>query len=200
MRKYISMTFVLSAAVLFVFSQMQCSSEKKENSKMSHEELVARGKYLVNYGGCNDCHTPKVMTSQGPLPDSTKLLSGHPASMTIGPIDTAVTATTWLYANMGLTAWAGPWGVSYAANITPDDQTGIGTWTEEIFFKAMREGKYFGTGRPLLPPMPWQSLAGLKDEDLRAIFAYLKSIKPINNKVPDPVPRNMVERTIKARG
>lgn len=183
---------------LLVFSQVQCSSEKKENTKMTHDELVARGKYLVNFGGCGDCHTPKIMTSTGPVPDTSRLLSGHPENEPLGPIDTAVTGSKWVYASMDLTAWAGPWGVSFAANITPDNETGIGTWDESLFFKAMREGKWFGNNRPLLPPMPWQNLAGLKDEDLRAIFTYLKSIKPIHNKVPDPIPQSMAANAGKA--
>lgn len=198
MKKYVSASVIMLAFILFVLTQLQCSNENKENKKMSHDELVARGKYLVNFGGCNDCHSPKVMTAQGPVPDNSKLLSGHPAGMPLAPIDTAVTRSRWIYTSMDLTAWAGPWGVSFPANLTPDDQTGIGTWTEEIFFNAIRQGKHMGSGRPILPPMPWPSVAGLNDEDLRAVFTYLKSLKPISNKVPDPIPPNMVAQASSA--
>jgi hypothetical protein len=86
----------------------------------------------------------------------------------------------------GLTAWAGPWGGSYAANLTPDEATGLGIWTEELFIQALRSGKHMGVGRDILPPMPWQNCAVLTDSDLRAIFAYLRSIPPIRNSVPVP--------------
>lgn len=75
-----------------------------------------------------------------------------------------------------MTAWTGPWGISYSANLTPDE-TGTGNWTEEQFIRAIREGKSKGlqNGRSLLPPMPWQTLRIMKDEELKAIFAYLKN-------------------------
>ena len=199
MKERLLSVMIMFSFSLFVLTQIQCSSEKKENKKMTNEEMVARGKYLVDFGGCNDCHSPKVMTNMGPVPDTTKLLSGHPAGEPLGAIDTTVTSSKWMYTSMDLTAWAGPWGVSFGANITPDDQTGIGTWNEDIFFKAMREGKHMGSGRPILPPMPWQSIGQLKDEDLRSVFAYLKSLKPISNKVSDPIPQNMVAKASKAR-
>jgi len=88
-----------------------------------------------------------------------------------------------------LTAAAGPWGVSFAANIT-SDQSGIGNWTEEGFIRAMREGKFKGIegSRMLLPPMPWENFAKLTDEDIRAIYAYLKTTKPVYNVVPAAIP------------
>jgi hypothetical protein len=90
--------------------------------------------------------------------------------------------------NEHLTAFAGPWGLSFSAKLTPDDQTGTDLWTEEIFINALRSGKHMGTGRPILPPMPWFNLANAKEEDLKAMFAYLKSLKPIKNLVPGAIP------------
>ena len=150
---------------------------------------VKRGEYLANYGGCNDCHTPKMMTPNGPQPDPARLLSGHPADVPVAPVpDGALGPGKWIaLTNEHLTAWAGPWGVSYAANLTPD-ATGLAKWTVDDFIKTMRTGKHLGTGRPVLPPMPWFSVAVLNDADIRALFAYLKSIKPIANQVPAPVP------------
>ena len=156
-------------------------------------ELIKRGEYLVGYGGCGDCHTPKLFTSQGPEPDPNRLLSGHPSDATLPEIPQEVIGQEkWgaLVTN-DLTAWFGPWGVSFASNLTPDINTGIGGWTEELFIKTMRTGKHFGVGREILPPMPWPTLAGLTDEDLGAIFAYLKSIKAIENLVPQPIPPRM---------
>ena len=155
-----------------------------------HQRLIERGEYLVNYGGCNDCHTPKLLTPEGPMPDKGKLLSGHPSTAKLPELPAGIIGPDkWgALTNNDLTAWVGPWGVSFAANLTPDNGTGMGGWTEELFIKAMRTGKHLGVGRNILPPMPWLSLAALSDEDLKAIFAYLGSIKPIGNAVPQPIP------------
>ena len=92
---------------------------------------------------------------------------------------------SWVLFNPTTTAFVGPWGVSFAANLT-SDETGIGNWTEAQFFKAMREGKFKGMDntRPLLPPMPWPSFSHASDDDLKAIFYFLKSTKPVENVVP----------------
>jgi mono/diheme cytochrome c family protein len=151
-------------------------------------EQIQRGKYLVTFGGCNDCHTPLKSTSKGPMPDMSRLLSGHPAERMLPQAPAELSAGPWSAATAGMTAWTGPWGVSYASNLTPDENTGMGIWTEYMFINAMRKGKHMGAGRNLLPPMPWRNLAALSDADLRAIFAYLQSIPPIGNRVPDAVP------------
>jgi hypothetical protein len=151
---------------------------------------IQRGEYLVSYGGCNDCHTPKLVTPSGPVPDKSRLLSGHPANAQLPPVppDVGPGPNKWgAVTNTDLTAWAGPWGISFAANLTPDPQTGIGSWTPELFIKTMRTGKHLGVDRPLLPPMPWLNAAVLTDQDLKAVFAYLKSLKPIRNQVPPPL-------------
>jgi hypothetical protein len=153
---------------------------------------VKRGEYLVNYGGCHDCHSPKVMTPNGPAPDKTRLFAGHPADAQLPPLPAGIVGPApnqWAaITNSDFTAWVGPWGTSFAANITPDNATGIGGWTADQFIKTMRTGKHLGVGRPLLPPMPWFDVAVLNDADLKAIFAYLKSMKPIQNPVPAPIP------------
>jgi mono/diheme cytochrome c family protein len=192
MSKKCLLNIVLSISFLIVvFLQIQCTSP--EEKAVPHNEMVKRGAYLVNFGGCNDCHTPKVFTDMGPVPDTTRLLSGYKQGLNLPKIDTSVIGSgKWYLSNGDLTAWVGPWGVSFSANLTPDERTGIGTWTEQMFINAMRNGVHLGAGRPLLPPMPFMGLAGLKDEDLKSIFAYLKSIKPVINKVPDPVAPNEV--------
>jgi cytochrome c553 len=151
---------------------------------------IARGKYLVNIGGCHDCHSPKVFTPEGiPAPNEGKLLSGHPADSKLPDVDARAYAPGyWYLMAPDLTAFVGPWGTSYGANLTPDDQTGIGLWTEDIFIAALRSGKHMGEGRPILPPMPWFVFADVSDDDIKAIFAYLKSLPPIKNPVPAPVP------------
>lgn len=155
-------------------------------SEKARVDRIERGRYLVNYGGCSDCHTPLKMTDQGPVPDVSRFLSGHPHETKLPPPD--LKPGPWFAATAGMTAWAGPWGISYAPNITSDTRTGIGIWTEEMFIKTMRTGKHMGSGRDLLPPMPWRSVGSLNDEDLKAVFAYLKTVPPISNSVPNPVP------------
>src|SRR5690349_13662400 len=137
--------------------------------------------------GCDDCHTPKKMTEHGPEPDLNKRFSGHINDQPLGKVDPAVLKEGWMLFNMGLTAFVGPWGTSYAANIS-SDATGIGNWSEEQFFIAIRQGKSKGIAeaRPLLPPMPWTQYRNLSDIDLKAIFAFLKSTKPQENRVPGP--------------
>jgi len=149
--------------------------------------LIKRGEYLVRSGGCSDCHTPKRMTERGPEDDLNRFLSGHPGDSSL-PAPPNLPPGPWSAATAGMTAWTGPWGISYAANLTPDVNTGLGIWTEEMFFKAMRTGKHYGASREILPPMPWQNLSKLTDDDLRAVFAYLRSIPPVRNRVPEPVP------------
>ncbi len=152
------------------------------------ESPVERGKYLVTGMGCSDCHTPKKMGLKGPELDMTKLLSGQPADDRLPP-PPALTGPWVAVTNVHLTAWKGPWGMSYSANITSDPETGIGNWTEETFVAAMKTGKHMGAaaGRPILPPMPWPAMSQLKDDDLKAMFAYLKTVPAVKNKVPEPV-------------
>ena len=151
-------------------------------------ETLGRGERLAKFGGCSDCHSPKVMTPQGPELDKSRLLSGHPARASLPAIPQGVVGPTrWgAVATNDLTAWAGPWGVSFAANLTPD-VTGLGGWTERQFIQTMRTGKHLGVGRAILPPMPWPGVASLTDGDLKALFAYLQALKPISNSVPQPI-------------
>ena len=150
-------------------------------------DRVARGRYLVTVAGCNDCHTPWHQGPNGPEPDMSRMLSGHPADAElppspgpVGPWTGAVSATN--------TAWSGPWGVSFTANLTPDAETGLGRWTQRNFTETIRTGRHLGRGRPVLPPMPIPMYKHFTDADLEAIFAYLQSIPPVRNRVPEPLP------------
>ena len=154
----------------------------------THDE-VQRGKYLVTVAGCNECHTTKTFGPDGPQPDTSRLLAGHPEQMKMPPPPRLPPHEPWaVVASPTLTAWSGPWGVSFAANLTPDQNTGLGTWTKEMFVTAMRTGKHMGVSRTILPPMPWQDFARMSDADLDAIYQYLRTIPPVVNHVPDPVP------------
>lgn len=154
----------------------------------AQERRVERGRYLVNALACNDCHTPWTLGPEGPAPDATRLLSGHPADLVLPPAP-RLPAGPWTTVVSGTnTAWSGPWGVSYTANLTPDDETGLGRWSAEQFVETLRSARHLGRGRPLLPPMPAQAIGSLDDEDLRCVFAYLRSIPAVHNRVPEPLP------------
>jgi hypothetical protein len=171
----------LALAPVIVLSLAGSSSKDAQASK------IQRGKYLVEAGGCADCHTPQKMGPHGPEPDLTRYLSGHAEDANL-PAPPALPKGPWCAVTTGSTAWAGPWGISYTANLTPDANTGLGIWTEDMFIQAMRTGKHFGTSRDILPPMPWQSVGKLNDADLKAMFAYLKTIPAVKNRVLEPVP------------
>ena len=147
----------------------------------------ARGKYLVTGIGCTDCHTPLKMGPRGPEPDMSRFLSGHPEQ--VGAIKSVAPRGPWLWAGAATnTAFSGPWGVSYAANLTPDTNTGLGIWTEDMFVRALRTGRHMGVSREIMPPMPWTAFRNLSDEDLKSLYAYLRTLKPVTNHVPDAQP------------
>lgn len=177
----------ISALVGTVTSCKEQVKEKNKGVEISQDSLVSRGKYLVTIVGCGDCHTPLRMGAHGPEPDAERLFSGHPAQVPLAKIDTSV-LKSWVLFNMTNTAVAGPWGVSFASNIT-SDSTGIGSWTEDQFKTALRQGKSKGltANRMLLPPMPWPNYSQMSDDDIKAIFAFLKSTSPVKNVVPQPV-------------
>ncbi len=191
-RNYFSIGLSALAFIFLSILTQSCESTSGQN-KMTVDEQIQRGKFLMTVGDCNVCHTPKLMTDKGPVPDMTRLLSGHPADSKLPELTSdQLGPDKWFLYNDNLSAWVGPWGISFASNLTPDKQTGLGMWTEEMFVKAFRTGKHMGEGRPILPPMPWENLALLEDQDLKAIFAYLQSIKPVKNLVPGPVPPNEI--------
>jgi mono/diheme cytochrome c family protein len=153
----------------------------------ANADAIARGRYLVTFGSCHDCHTPFKIGPKGPGPDMSRALSGHPSDLGVPPAPPKLEGP-WMAAFTGTnTAWAGPWGISFTANLTPDKETGLGNWTEEQFILALRTGRHEGRGRPIKPPMPWPFVGSLNDDDLKAVFAYLQSLPPIRNKVPAPI-------------
>jgi mono/diheme cytochrome c family protein len=154
----------------------------------SQDAEVRRGEYLVKGMGCGDCHTPVKMGPSGPEPDMARMLAGHPQSLVMPPAP-KLPAGPWLVsAAATFTAWAGPWGVSFTANLTPDPKTGLGDWTAQTFVDTVRSGRLMAKGRKILPPMPIPAFQNLTDADLRAIFAYLHTIPAVANRVPEPVP------------
>jgi hypothetical protein len=173
---------------LLLASKVSLAAEQKVAG--GKKAQIKRGLYLVTVGGCNDCHSPKKITPNGPVPDDTRLLSGHPSDEKLPEVPPNIFGQNkWgAVTNNGLTGWVGPWGTSYTSNLSPDPETGTGTWNEELFIRIIRSGKFMGSGRDILPPMPWNEYAKLTDADLKAIFTYIKSVKPIKNQVPASVP------------
>lgn len=182
-----------AVGVLAFLLAWEIPATPSQRKKAPSKAMIERGSQLVHLGGCNDCHSPKVFTKMGPMmvpvPDTSRLLSGHPSEDKLPEVPQGVIAPDkWgALTTNDLTAWVGPWGTSFTRNLTPDVATGLGSWTEEMFIKTIRTGKHMGEGRDILPPMPWPEYKNLPDSDLKTIWAYLRSIKPIENEVPDPI-------------
>ena len=179
-----------SSAVMMFAAAGAASAKPAAKAEAAGTE---RGALLVRVGGCNHCHTPWVFDANlgMPVPDMKRMLSGHPADGPDpegkpGKRDMALIGPTF-------TSFAMPFGIVYAPNLTPDKDTGMGSWSEKMFVDAFRTGKHMGgAGRAILPPMPWLDLATLPEADLKAIFAYLMSVPAVKNavpahKVPEPV-------------
>lgn len=141
-------------------ANFSCATPDASSPPAQAVDPVARGEYLTTIMGCNDCHTPGYLYG---APDDTRKLSGSEVG------------------------WAGPWGVAFAANLTPDPETGLGNWSDEEIITALKTGQR-PDGRMLAPFMPYQNFASLTDEDVQAIVAYLRSLPPIVHAEPAPVP------------
>ncbi|MBP7147092.1 MAG: c-type cytochrome [Acidobacteria bacterium] len=176
---------VYACCAVLLLTTLCVACQRAGASAPAGASRIERGKYLVTLGGCHDCHTPMKLGQSGPELDMAHMLSGHPQDLAMPPAPPLQAPWGWAGAVTN-TAFAGPWGVSYAANLTPDEESGLGVWTDEMFIKAMRTGRSMGAGRPILPPMPWHALGQATDEDLAAILAYLRTIPPVRNVVPKP--------------
>jgi hypothetical protein len=198
MKKKLIVLFIVCSSCMLMF--LRCTDKAPAQEATSTDTVQSNnyggyasaekwGEHLVRICACNDCHTPKKMTDHGPDMDWDRMLSGHPANAPEPQVNRKEMEGKGLAVTGDLTTWVGPWGISYTANLTPDS-TGILSWKEEQFIYALRNGKYKGLAdsRPLLPPMPWPEYKNMTDGEMKAIFAYLKSIKPVSNVVPSPKP------------
>ncbi len=149
----------------------------------SQEDMVKRGKYLVDaVAACGYCHTPRA----GSEYDMKMYLAGHPSESLYPRHNfSMMQQDIFLLTSSKLSAFSGPFGTSFASNLTPDKETGLGEWTEKMFIEAMRTGKHQGNpdNRSIFPPMPTKHYAQMTDDDLKAIWAYLQSIEPVKNDV-----------------
>jgi Cytochrome c len=181
-RQTIVASSILASLAVFTFGTQSAHTAEEQTA-----DKLARGKYLVTVAGCNDCHTPWKMGPTGPEPDMSRMLSGHPENMALPPAPKP--EGPWLVSAAATnTAWSGPWGMSFTANLTPDRETGLGKWTLRNFRDTIRTGRHMGQGRPILPPMPIPMYKNFTDADLEAIFSYLQTIPAVSNRVPEPLP------------
>lgn len=184
--KLIIYVFLIAAGTAVI-----SAAEPEKFMATTGDKRLDRGKELVIEGNCDYCHTPLIETEEGPVPDMKRRLSGHPQDAEIPKLpDAEIDSPEWIefLGTLDTTEWAGPSGIVFSKNITPDPETGIGKWTEEIFIETMRSGKHIDLRRGILPPMPWEDYGKLSDDDLKAVFAYLMTLPPVRNAVPKPVP------------
>jgi mono/diheme cytochrome c family protein len=196
-----SYPLLLTGLAVFAICTTSCSDDKKSEPAVAseattekqsfggYESQVKWGEHLVTIGGCNDCHTPKKMTPMGPVDDSTLMLSGHPEKLPAPDVDRKDIESKGLVITADFTTWTGPWGITYSANLTPDE-TGTKNWSEEQFIYALRNSisKGLAGGRPLMPPMSMMPVKHMSDDELKAIYAYLRTVKPIKNNSVQPTP------------
>lgn len=186
---------MVAITLIVIFIINSCNNQPAETKEtkeagnkpaLSNEELIKKGEHLVATLDCEICHSPKKMGPQGPEVIPEMRFGGHHNGTVLPPADEKMTKSGWILFAPDFTSFIGPWGQSYARNIS-SDSTGIGMWKLEQFKKVIREGKFNGLDgtRPLVPPMPWQAYRHLYDEDIEAIFAFLKSTPPVHNVVPD---------------
>jgi mono/diheme cytochrome c family protein len=130
------------------------------------QDAVERGEYLVELLGCGSCHTDGAFEG---APDMSRALAGS---------TTGIAFTNPLGDNRP--------GIIYPANITPDDATGIGSWTDTQLANAIRAG-VGRHGNRRIASMPWQGYSRLTDDDVASMVKYLRSIKAVENRVPAEV-------------
>jgi mono/diheme cytochrome c family protein len=179
---------IITGIATVIISCTDSTIKTESNTKvLDSSQLIKRGEYLITIGGCDDCHSPKKMGANGPEIDMDRRLSGFPSSRPMPAFDSNLVKKGIAQFNEDLTAAAGPWGISFASNLT-SDSTGAGSWPLQNFKYALRYGKWKGLegSRGLLPPMPWFNFAKMSDEDLEAMYAFLKTTKSVENVVPAP--------------
>ena len=159
-------TMLAGASLALPFHGANAAMNHRQFAAMKHgapvtaaRSAVARGKYLVTFGSCTDCHTPGSFFGK---PDLTRFLGGSDVGFAIP----------------GLGVFVGP-------NLTPDKKTGLGSWTDEQIITAFTTGRT-PTGRMLAPVMPWHAYANLTKSDALAIVDYLKSLPPVSHQVGGP--------------
>ncbi|MEM7008665.1 MAG: diheme cytochrome c-553 [Thermodesulfobacteriota bacterium] len=166
-------------------------AQRSEQDEIYLQYNIERGKRLVELGGCSMCHTPKIQTPLGYKPDKDRFLSGYAQDQPLPdlPFREIISGEAEkTFYTTDATVWVGRWGVSFAANLTPDEQTGIGSMKEEDFIEIFRKKEHFSQENPLISPMPTNVYSQLSFFELRSIYIYLQTLPPIKNEVPSKIP------------
>jgi len=186
---------ILSLVILVILGSCGTKAEFEPRSPIQSDDQeevyrqynIERGKRLVELGGCSHCHTPKLKTALGYKPDKDKYLSGYPEDEPLPDLPYAEIISGEAENNFyttDATIWVGRWGVSFAPNLTPDPETGLGNWKEEDFLQIFRGNKHFSEGSQVTSPMPVNVYSQLSYFELKSIFIYLQTIPPVRNEVP----------------
>src|SRR3569833_1901337 len=185
MKALITIFFFVVGFLFFFVCCLLTESQSADNAAPTKDSLIKRGAYLVMSMGCNACHSPKKMGPHGPYIDTALALSGFQANTPVPVVPPEQAKMGMIMFAPDLTATAGPWGTTFAANITSDG-TGIGKWKLDQFKNAFQHGKFMGLNeeRMIMPPMPWENFAKMSDIGVEALFTYLKSPKPVHNVPP----------------
>jgi len=189
-----SILSLFSFLLIMLVSLALAGCNEKPNpptATMYSSERLEIGQAVVEGWNCSFCHTPQIEGPDGKLmPDPKRLMSGHPADEKVPTVpDMIISSPEWMefLDNLDSTVWATDDMLVFSANLTPDDDTGIGTWTEVEFVKTIREGRHRGIERRIKYPMPWRELSELSDEELLSVYEYLMTLEPVNNKVPESI-------------
>ena len=168
--------FWLGAVAFLISSASAFAAEEAVPADWEQKSYIERGKYIVDHlGNCGGCHTP---IQQNGAADLQLYLSGAPAKFAKvkkGPPQ--------------LVGFPRPKGARvYASNLTPDPGTGLGKWSEKDFIQAFKKAIRPDGVKYVESPMEWDQYSNMKIEDIQAIYRYLRTVKPIKNKVPDNIP------------
>jgi len=181
MKRLRTVSIILAIAVLaltWVAAIAQDEATEEPEMEMTEEEaLIAHGEYIAYISGCISCHTPP----QEEYRDLTALTLDQAITMSIAAEDTLDIENA-AYSG-GRIFDLGPAGIIFTANITPDEETGIGSWTDEEIETAIRIGVN-PDGRRLFPLMPYRNYFNMAEDDMQALIAFLRSLEPVENEVP----------------
>lgn len=192
MRNICSVLNISSLLIIAAVSIVTVGCSQKPATEVAYSpERLEIGQAIVEGWNCSFCHTPQISGPDGKLmPDPKRLMSGHPADDKIPAVpEMVMTSPEWMefLDNLDSTVWATDNLIVFSANLTPDDETGIGTWTEVEFVETIREGRHRGIERRIKYPMPWQELSEVSDEELLSVYEYLMSLETVSNKVPPSI-------------
>ncbi len=192
MKNICSILTVSSLVILALVSAVAISCHQNPAKEIAYSpERIEIGQAVVEGWNCTFCHSPQIQGPDGKfIADPKRFMSGHPSDEELPTVpDMVMTSPEWMefLDNLDSTVWATDNLIVFSANLTPDDETGIGTWSETEFVETIREGRHKGIERRIKYPMPWQELSELSNEELLSVYEYLMTLEPVDNKVPPSI-------------